>query len=429
MKKSNIMKVLAVVLSLAMVIGLTACGNKGGGGSKGPGDGSSITLFNSKNEIQEDLEELAKAYEEKTGVHIDIYYSQDPVAAHLATKYASKDPYTLNMVDAKDIYSLGKQYGADMSDAEWVKDTEYAITVDDKVLGFPTCIEARGILYNADAIKKALGEDFDPSKIKTLDDFKAFLEKLRKAGLKDPTAILKEDWSLAAHFLNQVYEERQDPDAFIQDLCAGKVDLMKDEKFNALMDTFDTLKEYNMFKANAASAEQELIHQAMSEGQDAFQFGGCWEWNDLLTYDYSGNVGIMPVPQNLEDDYSGKLVGGGSKYFYIDTAYTTEEDQKAAKDFLEWFASSDEGKKFVSDTCGMVSPFKSNTVKCTNDIGVVVKQYVEDGNMVPNYEFDPDDHISKLGNEMQGYLADMYTREQFAKIIEDYWKTAKPIEH
>ena len=423
MKKSNIMKVLAVVLSLAMVIGLTACGNKGGGGSKGPGDGSSITLFNSKNEIQEDLEELAKAYEEKTGVHIDIYYSQDPVAAHLATKYASKDPYTLNMVDAKDIYSLGKQYGADMSDAEWVKDTEYAITVDDKVLGFPTCIEARGILYNADAIKKALGEDFDPSKIKTLDDFKAFLEKLRKAGLKDPTAILKEDWSLAAHFLNQVYEERQDPDAFIQDLCAGKVDLMKDEKFNALMDTFDTLKEYNMFKANAASAEQELIHQAMSEGQDAFQFGGCWEWNDLLTYDYNGPVGIMPLPLNMEDKFTGKIDGAASKFFYVDASeYTTEEDQQAGKDFLEWLATSDEGKEFVSKTCGMVSPFKSNTVECTNDIGAVVKEFVDAGNTFPDYPGFPDDHYSKMGIEMQKYLGGQCSREDLAKAYQDYWK-------
>ena len=96
MKKSNIMKVLAVVLSLAMVIGLTACGNKGGGAAKSKGDGTSITLFNSKNEIQEDFEALAKTYEEQKGVHIEVYYSQDTVAAHLATKYASKAPYTIS---------------------------------------------------------------------------------------------------------------------------------------------------------------------------------------------------------------------------------------------------------------------------------------------------------------------------------------------
>ena len=432
MKKNNITKVLAVLLSLAMVIGLASCGKSGSGsgGSAGKGDGKSITLFNSKNEIQENFEDLAKKYEEETGVHIEVYYSQDTVAAHLATKYASKAPYTINMVDAKDIYSLGKQYGADMSDMAWVGDTDYAIEVDGKVLGFPTCIEARGILYTADGIKTTRGKDFDPQSIETLDDFKAFCDELVKGGMEAPTAILSPDWSLAAHYLQQVYEERPDPDAFVQDLYAGKVDLMKDEKFMALMDTFDVLKEYNMFKANAANSEDELVHQAMSEGKDAFQFGGCWEWNDLLTYDYSGNVGIMPVPQNLKDDYTGKLVGGGSKYFYIDASeYTTEEDQKAAKDFLDWLATSDEGKTFISDTCGMVSAFKSNTVPCTNHIGAAVKEYVDAGNLVPNYDYDPDDHYSKLGIEMQKYLGDPCTREELAKAIQDYWANVTPVEH
>ena len=434
MKKSNIKMMLALILSLAMVFTMTACGGgsseESAEGSGGAGDGTSITLFNSKNEIQEDFEELAKVYEEQTGVHVEVYYSQDTVSAHLATKYASKAPYTINMVDAKDIYSLGKQYGADMSDMDWVKDTDYAISVDDKVLGFPTCIECRGILYNSAAIKNALGEEFDPASIKTLDDFKAMCDKLVAAGMELPTGILGPDWSLAAHYLQQVYEEREDPEAFIQDLYAGKVDLMKDEKFNALMDTFDVLKEYNQFKTQGSNAEDELVHQAMSEGKDAFQFGGCWEWNDLLTYDYNGPVGIMPVPQNVQDDYTGKLVGGGSKYFYVDASeYTSEADQEAGKAFLEWLASSDEGKTFVSDTCGMVSPFKSNTVPCTNDIGKVVKEYVDKGLIVPNYDYDPDDHYSKLGIEMKKYLDNACTREELAKAIQDYWASTTPVEH
>jgi raffinose/stachyose/melibiose transport system substrate-binding protein len=317
-----------------------------------------------------------------------------------------------------------------MSDCAWVGDTDYAISVDNKVLGFPTCIECRGILYNSAAIKKALGEDFDPTSIVTLDDFKAVLDKLVAAGMDRPTAILKPDWSLAAHYLQQVYEEREDPEAFVQALYAGEVDLMQDAKFNSLMDTFDVLKEYNMFKENAVTAEDELVHKAMSEGEDAFQFGGCWEWNDLLTYDYNGPVGIMPVPQNPVDDYTGKLVGGGSKYFYVDASeYTSEADQKAAKDFLDWLATSDEGKTFVSDTCGMVSPFKSNTVPCTNDIGAVVKTYVDAGLTVPNYDYDPDDHYSKLGIEMQKYLGDQCTREELAKAIQDYWANVTPVEH
>jgi raffinose/stachyose/melibiose transport system substrate-binding protein len=435
MKKKTIMILLAAMLSVAMAMAFTACGGSSDSEGSGEGEeaaasGDGITIFNSKNEIQDEFEKLAAAYTEETGVPVEVYYSNDTVSAHLATKYASNDPYTINMVDAKDVYSLGKEYGADMAGNEWVEDTDYAITVDDKVLGFPVCIECRGILYNADAIKEALGKDFDPASIETLDDFKAFCDDLVKGGMESPTAILKPDWSLAAHYLQQVYEEREDPEAFVQDLYAGKVDLMKDEKFNALMDTFDVLKEYNMFKANPTTVEDEQVHQALSEGMDAFQFGGCWEWNDINDYEYTGNIGIMPVPQNLKDDYTGKLVGGGSKYFYIDgSEYTSAEKQQQAQEFLNWLAESDAGKTFVSDTCGMVSPFKSNEVPCSNDIGAVVKQYVDEGKTVPNYDYDPDDHYSKLGIEMQKYLADQCNREELAKAIQDYWANVTPVEH
>lgn len=75
----------------------------------------SFTIFNSKSEIQEYLEKAAAAYSEENNVKIEVYYSNDTVSAHLATKYASSDPYTLSMTDAKDIYSVGAEYGYDMS--------------------------------------------------------------------------------------------------------------------------------------------------------------------------------------------------------------------------------------------------------------------------------------------------------------------------
>ena len=442
MNRKQNRRILAGALALATAFGLTACGSSGSAASAdstsgsdstttaSSGDKVAFTIFNSKTEIQEYLEEAAKQYGEENNVDIEVYYSQDTVSAHLSTRYASNEPYTLNMVDAKDVYSLGALYGYDMSGQDWVADTDYAITVDGKVLGFPVCVEARGILYNADSIKNTLGEDFDPSSIVTLDDFRSYLDRLVAAGMESPAAILKPDWSLAAHYLQQVYEERADVEGFVQDLYAGNVDLMQDEKFQALMDTFDVLKEYNMFKTGPISVEDDQVHQALSEGQDAFQFGGCWEWNDIVDYSYTGNIGIMPVPQNLSDDYTGSIVGGGSKYFYIDnTDKTSQEQRDAAMAFLNWFALSDDGKKLVSDTCAMVSPFKSNDVPCANDIGAIVKEYADSGKMVPNYDYDPDDHYSKLGAEMQRYLADECTREELADAIEAYWSTVTPVEH
>ena len=425
MKKSTIKKLLVAMLSFVMVFAMAACGG-GGGGDESTSSGDGITIFNSKMEIQDQFEELAKQYTEETGVPVEVYYSQDTVAAHLATKYASKDPYTLNMVDPKDIYTLAAEYGADLSGEEWVGDTDYAISVDDKVLGFPVCIEARGVIFNGEGIKKVTGKDFDAESIKDLASFKAFLDELVKGGMESPTAIMKEDWSLAAHYLAQVYEEREDPDAFVKSLYAGEVDLMKDEKFMALMDTFDVLKEYSKDKASPIAAERDLSEQALAEGTIAFMFGGNWDFAEMKKHDYTGGAGMLAVPQDLQDDYTGKLVGGGSKMFYVDASeYTSEEKQQQAKDFLNWLVSSDAGKTFISDTCGMVSPFKSNDVACSDDLGKAVKTFADAGLLVPNYNYLPDDHYSVLGAEMQKYLADQCTREELATAIQEYWKSAK----
>ncbi len=390
----------------------------------------SFTIFNSKMELQEDLENAAEKYSEENGVDVEVYYSNDTISAHLSTRYASGSPYTLVMTDAKDIYSIGVTYGYDMSGQDWISDTDYAIEVDGAVLGFPVCVEARGLLYNAYAIEEATGEKFDPSTIVTADDLKAFCDKLVEAGMESPTSILKPDWSLAAHYLQQTYEEREDVDGFIQSLYDGTADVANDERFNSLMDTFDILKEYNYFKGNAVSVSDEEVHMAMSEGEVAFQFGGCWEWNDIIDYDYTGEIGMMPLPQNLQDEYSGSLVGGGSKYFYIDNSeYTTDEQRAAASDFLNWLVYSEDGQTLVSETCAMVSPFHNNDVPCANELGVYVKQYMDEGRMIANYDYDPDDHYSKLGAKMQEYLADQIDREQLAEEISTYWSTVTPVEH
>ena len=194
MKKS-----LALILALVMVFAL-ACP------SAFAAKAVEVTIFNSKMEIQSQLEEMADEWNDNhKDIEIEVYYSSDTVAAHMSTKYASNDPYVISMVDAKDIYSLGPDHAIDLSDQDWVKDTTQAITVDGKVLGFPVCVEARGILYNADAIEAATGEAFDPASVRTTEDLQAIIDKLVAGGMETPVGLQKEDWSLVAHYFAEVY--------------------------------------------------------------------------------------------------------------------------------------------------------------------------------------------------------------------------------
>lgn len=393
-------------------------------------DNVSITIFNSKMEIQSQFEEKAAEYSEETGVNIEVYYSNDTVAAHLATKYSAGDPYTLAMVDAKDIYSLAADHAIDMSDQDWVKNTNYAIGIDDQINGFPMCVEARGLIYNADAIEAITGETFNPEDYKTLDSFKELLEKLKEGGMETPTGIMKEDWSLAAHFLGEVYEEQPDVEEFITELHEGKADLINNEKFNSLMDFFDVMMENNYAKDSAISAEREVTEMMLAEGDIAFMFGGNWDWSVINAYDYTENMGMMPVPQNTDDGSNEKLVGGGSKYFMIDSSdATTDEQRQAALDFLEWLADSEDGQKFVTDDCALVPAFSNNENEVADPLGQSVKKYADEGAMIDNYNYMPDDHISLCGAIFQKYLAGQIDREEFATEIEDYWKSAEVVEH
>ena len=393
-------------------------------------DKVSITIFNSKMEVQSQFEEMAEKYAEDNGINIEVYYSNDTVAAHLATKYSSGDPYTLAMVDAKDVYSLAKDHAIDMSDQEWVKNTNYAIGIDDQINGFPMCVEARGLIYNADAIEAITGETFNPEDYKTLDSFKELIEQLKEGGMETPTGIMKEDWSLGGHFLSQVSEEQPDVEEFITKLHEGEADLINNEKFNSLMDFFDVMKENNYAKDSAIAAEREVTEMMLAEGEIAFMYGGNWDWSVINAYDYTENMGMMPIPQNTDDGTNEKLVGGGSKYFMIDSSDTTTDEQRqAALDFLEWLADSEEGQKFITEDCALVPAFTNNENEVADPLGQSVKKYADEGAMIDNYNYMPDDHISLCGAIFQKYLAGQMDRAEFATEIEDYWKSTDVVEH
>lgn len=393
-------------------------------------DKVSITIFNSKMEIQSQFEEMAEKYAEDNGINVEVYYTNDTVSAHLATKYSSGDPYTLAMVDAKDIYSLAKDHAIDMSDQEWVKNTNYAIGIDDQINGFPMSVEARGLIYNADAIEAITGETFNPEDYKTLDSFKELIEQLKEGGMETPTGIMKEDWSLGGHFLSQVSEEQPDVEEFITKLHEGEADLINNEKFNSLMDFFDVMMENNYAKDSAIAAEREVTEMMLAEGEIAFMYGGNWDWSVINAYDYTENMGMMPIPQNTDDGTNEKLVGGGSKYFMIDSSDTTTDEQRqAALDFLEWLADSEEGQKFITEDCALVPAFTNNENEVADPLGKSVKKYADEGAMIDNYNYMPDDHISLCGAIFQKYLAGQMDRAEFATEIEDYWKSTDVVEH
>ena len=144
--------------------------------------GTSITLLNSKAEIQVALEKMSAAYEEKSGVHVEVMPVTDGDSPYtkVVSLYNSGNPPTLAILDTTDVIALAEEKAADLSDEPWTAQAQgYLTEVNGKVCCFPLCIEGRGIIYNKAVIEEALGREFDPASIRTQDGFVALLEELK----------------------------------------------------------------------------------------------------------------------------------------------------------------------------------------------------------------------------------------------------------
>ena len=393
-------------------------------------DNIKITILNTKSEIQSKWDEVAKEYRKLTGVDVEVSVTVGESPSQDITKrYASGEVPTIYMGDIQDIIMLS-EYAADLSHEKWASSggTKYGCIVDNKLIGFPFCIEARGLIYNATAVEKITGKPFDPAKIKNLDDLKKLLSDLAAGGMKTPVALNKEDWSLAGHYLTQVYEEQDGTAAtagkFVEGLEKGSASLGNNKRWNSLMDTFDVLMQYNRSKSDPLSADYDENAVALAEGDVAFWFNGNWAWPNMSDYvDKKSKYGIMPVVQNVSDNKADEILcGGATKFCMIDTKYNSVKQQQAAKDFLNWLVFDARGQSFLVDDCGLVPAFSNISQKVSDPLGNSVQKYAAAGMLAQGFPNYPGDHWSALGAEMQKYLAGGYTRAQLAAGIESYWR-------
>ncbi|MEG2094716.1 MAG: extracellular solute-binding protein, partial [Lachnospiraceae bacterium] len=301
------------------------------------------------------------------------------------------------------------------------------VTYDEKILGVPSKTQAYGIIYNKTALAKLLGEDFDMNSIKSLSDFDAVCKEIEK---KDAaaTVISPYNWSLGNHYFNMVYSGQDDPDAFVNSLKNGTADLINNKVFNSYMDTFDTLKSYNYYKNNPLEdVSDEAVKQAQTlYTEDAvFWFQGSWETSVIRQLDTENEYGFIPVPLTSEEENNyGKICSLVPGYFCVDSACSTEAQQEAAKEFIEFAIMSENGQQYVIED-GNIPAYTNNDKKMEESLVKSAYDYVTKGETFAMYTKFPSDHYEKVGNLMQQYLEGKIDRAGLTSGIEKYWSSQK----
>lgn len=394
--------------------------------------GTSIVIMNTKAEIQTALEKIAKVFEEKAGVHIEIMPVTDGDSPYtkVVSLYNSGNPPTLSILDTTDVIALAEEKAADLSNEAWTGEAEeYLTKINGKVYSFPLCIEGRGIIYNKSVIEDTLGTEFDPSDIKTQDDFAALLQSLRDNGMKNPISMAKEDWSLGAHQLQYIYETYNGTSdgaaEVINELKDGTLYLPDYTRMNEFLNTFDLLKEYNVAKGDPLGADYDEMAIDLADGKTAFWFNGNWAWPNLeeAGAETTDEYGFLPYfLNNAPDDFvNSKIQASPSKQIMLDDIVATDEQKAAAKEFLNWLVYSEIGQQMVVKTCSLIPPFKNNPNEPSDPLSRDIYEKVQNGGAFNASAIVPNDHWSVLGAAMQKYLAGRSDREELIDSIQAYW--------
>ena len=221
---------MCIVLALSLLLGLGLAGAQAESAGK-------IVVFQQKTEIYDQLVELAKAYQEETGVEVEVWpIAGDDYYQNLKTYMASESgPTVFTLNSASEIAEMSG-YLADLSDLEVMgKVQENLIAmVDGKKTGVPMTAEGFGIIYNKDMV--------DPEAISTMDGLIAFIEEQKAAGVTG-LGLSQEGYFLIGQILNFPFAVQDDPVAFCQQVFSGEVKLADVPEFQEFAKLFVAIRE------------------------------------------------------------------------------------------------------------------------------------------------------------------------------------------
>ncbi len=382
MKKQTLFRVLCGVLTAALMLPiLSGCGDDAD-------EPMVVRYLNFKPEIAEEYNELARLYEEKTGVKVIVETAANNTYEQtLAAKMGTKEAPTLFQINGPRGYAAWKDYCADLSGTELYKhltDKSMAVTDGARVVGIPYVVEGYGIIYNKAITDKyfALSDRAaDVGSMEEVNSFaklKAVVEDMqnRRAdlgidGVFASTSMKSgEDWRWQTHLLNIPLH---------YEFTTGRVDLTDAEALKTVGFSYATQFKniYDLYLNNSVTDKKLVGSKTVADSMAEFALEKCamvqngnWAWGQID--DLEGNkveeenIRFLPIYIGAEGEEKQGLAIGTENYYAINRK-ATDAQQKAAADFVYWLYSSEEGKEYVTDELGFIAPFDTFTEEDTPD--------------------------------------------------------------
>lgn len=381
MKKQTWFRFLLLGLAaLLLTPTLTACGKE---------DSQPVVRYlNFKPEIADKYEELARRYEQKTGVKVVVETAANNTYEQtLAAKMATDEAPTLFQINGPRGYAAWKDYCADLKDTQLYQhltDKALAVTDGDKVVGIPYVVEGYGILYNTAITDRYFQLEDRQKEINSMDRVTSFsalktlVEDMQKHagdlgidGVFASTSLKPgEDWRWQTHLLNIPLH---------YEFTAGNLDLTDKDALKTVAfshgEQFRNI--FDLYLDNSVTDRKRVGSKTVMDSMSEFALERCamvqngnWAWSQIA--EVSGNkvkaenLRYLPIYSGADGEQTQGLAVGTENYYAIN-AQAPEADQKAAADFIWWLYSDPEAKQYVTDELGFIAPFDTFSEEETPD--------------------------------------------------------------
>lgn len=423
------------ILSLVTVTMLVASSVVGCSSSGGDtGDQVKVDIFQFKVEAKDALEKAAEVYEEKNpsiDINIETVGGGNDYGAALRSKFQSgQEPTIFNVGGPQDVKDWSSKL-EDLSDQPWVEDafegTLGSVTTDEGTFGMPFNQEGYGFIYNKEIFEKA---GIDPASITSFEALekavKTLDSKKDELGLESVFALpAKEKWLTGLHLLNTALSNEFESGK--QAYEAKELEFKYEKELKELLDLQTTYAYKPDGKTGSINSVDYAmqIEQKYATGKVAIVQNGNWAYGGIkgVNADIADNSGILPMPlKGVKED----CIPVGVPMYWTLNKDKSDAEKDAAKDFLNWLYTSDEGKKMIIEDFNFIPAFKgyeSDELQPKDSLSSAVLNYANEGKTMPwVFMGTPSGWAENVvGADIQKYLDGSMTWENLVKNAKATW--------
>jgi len=422
--KKSIGTILAIVLALSTMTGCAT--NNSNGDAKTPEvtkkEKAVITVIQNKVEIQEQLEDAAKTFNEsQEDVEVQILGSAgDNLVTTLQSQFASspeKAP-TLFTTGSGSEFDKFFDFMAPLDSAKAAakvsKGQADDAMRDGKLYGLPMAIEGFGLIYNKTMFKEA---GIDVASIKTTADLVEASKKLAKVkGVKSPIAFAKETYFQFMHPFNWPFATMSNYKEVIPKVISGDLKLKDIPEVMQYAKDLEALKPYT----NLAKDSYDDQVAGFAQGYFAMIHQGNWAQGIIDEYKVDFEYGMMPMPINGNESLSV----GNSNFFRVNKAASAEQ-QAGAIAFLDWLFTDPTGQSYVTEQFKVIPAYDGFDTSKLDVLSKEIATYSEEGKTIPwTFNLFPAGVDKDSSSAMEKFYADRINAEQLLDEINAVWVNA-----